>query len=173
MTAALFEASFLAAAPFWALMILAPTWSGTRRIAGSPLIVLPSLAVCLILLVPMVPEFWPVVSRPTLPGLQDLVADPRALAALWAQIIAWDLFLGRWMYLDSRDLGIHPLLMAPIMIGTILLSPVVLPFYLVVRYAARRTRRSRAAGPAGPVHRATGAPGSGSARTTAYPTTNP
>ncbi|GAA3082756.1 ABA4-like family protein [Streptosporangium carneum] len=133
MTEALFQLSFLAAAPFWALMIVAPTWSRTRRIAGSPLIVLPSLAVCLTLLVPLLPDFWPVVTRPTLAGLTALTADPRALAALWAQIIAWDLLVGRWMYLDSRERGIHPLPMAPLLVLTILLSPLALPVYLALR----------------------------------------
>ncbi|GAA3154389.1 ABA4-like family protein [Planomonospora alba] len=133
MTELLFQLSFLAAAPFWALMIAAPTWARTRRIAGSPLIVLPSLAVCLVLLAPVLGEVWPVVTRPTLAGLTALVADPRALAALWAQVISWDLLVGRWIYLDGRHRRVHPLLMAPILVLTIFLSPLALPIYLAVR----------------------------------------
>lgn len=136
-TALLFQLSFLLAAPFWALMTLAPTWRVTRRVAASPLIVLPTLAVNLVLLVPVLGAFVPVVTRPTLAGLQELVADPRALAALWAQIIAWDLMVGRWIYLDSRERGMHPLLMAPVMILTVLLSPVALPLYLLLRLSRR------------------------------------
>ncbi|MFI6786231.1 ABA4-like family protein [Nonomuraea sp. NPDC050383] len=132
-TATLFDLSFYAAAPFWALMILAPAWSLTRRVAASPLIVLPALAVNLVLLVPVLGAVWPVVTRPSLAGLTALVATPEVLAALWAQIIAWDLFLGRWIYLDSRERGVHPLLMAPVMILTILLSPIGLPVYLLLR----------------------------------------
>jgi hypothetical protein len=135
----LFDLSFLLAAPFWALMILAPTWRVTRKVAGSPLVVLPAVAVNLVLLVPVLGDFWPVVTRPTLAGLRELVADPRALAALWAQIIAWDLLVGRWMYLDSRERGVHPLLMAPLMVLTILLSPIALPIYLALRAGHRGT----------------------------------
>ncbi|MEV0228891.1 ABA4-like family protein [Nonomuraea sp. NPDC050786] len=138
MTSFLFDLSFYVAAPFWALMILAPTWRLTRLIAGSPLIVLPAVAVELVLLVPLFGEFWPVVTRPSLEGLQELVTRPEALTALWAQIIAWDLFLGRWMYLDSRERSIHPLVMAPTLIFTILLSPIALPIYLVIRLPYRR-----------------------------------
>ncbi|NRQ36210.1 DUF4281 domain-containing protein [Nonomuraea sp. NN258] len=123
-------------------MILAPTWSFTRRIAGSPLMVLPTLAVDLVLLVPLLGDFWPVVTRPTLAGLQQLVADPRALAALWAQIIAWDLLVGRWMYLDSREHRVHPLLMAPLLVATVLLSPLALPIYLAIRRGYRHRRGS-------------------------------
>jgi hypothetical protein len=134
-TTFLFDLSFYVAAPFWALMILAPTWRVTRRVIGSPLIVLPAVAVTLVLLVPRLGAVWPVVSRPSLEGLESLTSDPGALAALWAQIIAWDLFLGRWIYLDSRERNVHPLLMAPLLVLTILLSPIALPIYLLVRLA--------------------------------------
>ncbi|TDD39303.1 DUF4281 domain-containing protein [Nonomuraea terrae] len=135
MTAFLFDLGFYVAAPFWALMILAPTWRVTRRVITSPLIVLPAVAVTLALLVPRLGAVWPVVSRPSLEGLETLTSDPGALAALWAQIIAWDLFLGRWIYLDSRERNVHPLLMAPLLVLTILLSPIALPIYLLVRLA--------------------------------------
>ncbi|MEU7895730.1 ABA4-like family protein [Nonomuraea sp. NPDC049152] len=137
MTAFLFDLSFYVAAPFWALMILAPTWRVTRLVAGSPLIVLPAVAVNLVLLVPLLSGFWPVVTQPSLEGLRRLVADPDAPAALWAQIIAWDLFVGRWMYLDSRERKVHPLLMGPVLAFTILLSPIGLPIYLALRLAYR------------------------------------
>ncbi|MFI6388361.1 ABA4-like family protein [Nonomuraea sp. NPDC050540] len=137
MTETLFTLSFVAAAPFWALMIVAPAWRVTRAVAASPLIVLPAVAVNLVLLLPLLGAFWPVVTRPTLAGLQALVASPEALAALWAQIIAWDLFVGRWIYLDSRERGLHPLLMAPVLFLTILLSPIALPLYLGLRLTTR------------------------------------
>ncbi|MGH3738822.1 MAG: ABA4-like family protein [Micromonosporaceae bacterium] len=131
----LFQLSFLVTVPFWALMILAPTWSGSRRIIGSPLIVLPAVAVCLVLYLQVFGPLWTLVLQPTLPGLRELVARPEALAGLWAQIIAWDLMVGRWVYLDSRQRRIHPLLMAPILVFTVLLSPFALPVYLAVRVA--------------------------------------
>ncbi|MGH3713296.1 MAG: ABA4-like family protein [Micromonosporaceae bacterium] len=129
----LFQVSFLVAAPFWVLMILAPTWGWTRRIIGSPLIVLPALAVCLVLYLQVFGPLWTLVVQPTLPGLRELVASPEALAGLWAQVIAWDLLVGRWVYLDSRQRRIHPLLMAPILVFTVLLSPFALPVYFVAR----------------------------------------
>ena len=41
----LFTLTFPLAAPFWALMILAPGWSVTRRVIGSPLIAVPPVLV--------------------------------------------------------------------------------------------------------------------------------
>ncbi|AEF41006.1 ABA4-like family protein [Hoyosella subflava] len=143
MTELLFTLSFLFAAPFWAMMILAPRWSATRRIIASPFIVVPSLSVCLFLIVPLFPEFWALVVAPDLTSLQQYVARPEALAGLWAQVIAWDLMIGRWIYLDSRDRRISPWLMAPVLFLAILLSPFVLPLYFVLRYLGRNTESDR------------------------------
>ncbi|MGW6730248.1 ABA4-like family protein [Nocardia sp. NPDC055029] len=134
----LFDLSFFVTVPFWALMILAPTWRWTRTIIGSPWITLVPLVIWAIVAVPVLGAMWSLVTSPSLPAITDAVADPAVLTALWAQIIAWDLFLGRWIYLDSRDRGIHPLLMAPLLVGTILLSPIAFPIYLIVREVAGR-----------------------------------
>lgn len=136
----LFDLAFLAATPFWLLMIFLPAWSWTRRIVSSYLITLPVLAVWAVAAVPVFGPLWTLVVSPSLTGLQDLVAEPTALTALWAQIIAWDLFIGRWMFLDSRERRIHPLVMGPVLVLTVLLSPLGLPLYLVLR-ALRRTRQ--------------------------------
>lgn len=145
MTEVLFSLSFLAAAPFWALMIVAPTWRVTTRIINSPLIVVPSLLVCLILVLPLFPDFWALVIAPDLAALQQYVARPEALAGLWAQVIAWDLMVGRWMYLDSRNRGLSPWVMGPVLFLTVLLSPFVLPVYLVLRLMVRSRQHNRAA----------------------------
>jgi hypothetical protein len=141
MNSTLFDLSFYLAAPFWALMILAPTWKWTRRIVSSPWIVAPVLVVWAVLAVPLFAPLWDVVTQPSLDGLVAMVADPAAVALLWVQIIGWDLLVGRWMYLDSRDRGVHPLAMAPILLFTILLSPIGLPVYLVLRQALGKARR--------------------------------
>ncbi len=133
MNGMLFDLSFYLATPFWVLMILAPTWSWTKRIVSSPWIVAPILVVWAVLAAPLFPELWALVTSPSLAALQAMVSDPGALALLWVQIIAWDLFIGRWMYLDSRERGIHPLVMGPLLVFTVLLSPLGLPFYLVIR----------------------------------------
>lgn len=133
MTQRLFDLAFLAAAPFWALMIVAPGWSWTRRIAGSPLIVLPPLAVYLASVASILPEFAAEMLRPDLDGVRALLASSAGTAAVWAHLIAFDLFIGRWMYLDSRERGVHPLVMAPVLVLTILLSPFGLLAYLAIR----------------------------------------
>jgi ABA4-like protein len=68
------------------------------------------------------------------------VADAAVMTLVWAQVIAWDLFVGRWMYLDSRERDIHPLVMAPILVLTIMLSPIAVPLYLILRRFVGRAK---------------------------------
>lgn len=127
----LFQLSFYVAVPFWALMILAPTATITRRVIGSPLIVIPTVVVCLILIVPILDDFTRLVVNPDLAALQQYVTSPAALAGLWAQIIAWDLLVGRWMYLDARIRGVPVWISSPVLFLTVLFSPVIVPIYLL------------------------------------------
>lgn len=134
------------AAPFWTLMIVAPKWEWTQRIASTPWIAMPPLVFWFILAIPRFGDLLPAVAKPTLAGWQDLVADAAALTFLWAQIIAWDLFVGRWIYLDSRERDIHPLVMGPLLVLTIMLSPIAVPLYLIIRKPL--SRRDRLSAPA-------------------------
>ncbi|MFD9033410.1 ABA4-like family protein [Streptomyces sp. NPDC059567] len=144
MTGFLFELSFFLAAPVWLLMIFAPGWRGTERLAASPLTVVPILAVYLALALPVLPELWAAVSSPDLDTFRELTALANGAGAIWAQVIAWDLLLGQWMYREARRLGLSPLLMGPLLILTILLSPFGLLIFLVLR-ATRRPRPVRGA----------------------------
>jgi hypothetical protein len=138
-TGTLFDLTFLLAAPFWALMILLPKWSWTLRIVRSPLIVLPIVAIYAALIIPDFGDVWSSVSNPTLDGVAGLLGSPAGAAAGWAHMIAFDLFVGRWSYLDSRERGIPVLVMAPILVLTIMLGPLGLAAYLAVR--TRRPER--------------------------------
>lgn len=137
MTGTLFEVTFYLAAPFWLLMIFAPGWSVTTRIVSSPLTVLPLLAVYTVLAVQVFPELWTAVSSPDIDTFRELTALAEGAGALWAQVIAWDLLIGQWMFLQARKLGSSPWLMGPLLVLTILLSP----FGLLVLLALRATRR--------------------------------
>ncbi|OKJ53500.1 hypothetical protein AMK27_29415 [Streptomyces sp. CB02009] len=150
MTGFLFELTFLLAAPVWLLMIFAPAWRITERVAASPLTVLPLLVVWAVLAAPVAPELWTAVSSPDLDTFRDLMALANGAGAIWAQVIAWDLLLGQWMYREARRLAVPPLLMAPLLVLTILLSPLGLPLFLVVRAVWTSRAAQRRTGPALP-----------------------
>ncbi len=133
MTGTLFTLTFAVAAPFWALMILLPHWSWSARIIKSPLIVLPVLVIYAVLVIPALGDVLPVVTSPTMRGVRDLLGTANGAAAAWAHLIAFDLFAGRWAWLDSRERKVPALVMAPVLVLTILLGPLGLAAYLAVR----------------------------------------
>jgi len=141
MTGLLFGLTFAVAAPFWVLMILLPGWSWTRRIVASPLIVLPVVLIYALLVIPALGEVLPAVASPTLGGVRDLLGTAGGAAAAWAHMIAFDLFVGRWSWLDSRERAVPALIMSPVLVLTILLGPLGLLVYLLVRtrYTAARS----------------------------------
>jgi len=129
----LFRAGNLLVLPIWALMILLPRWRWTARIMRSPLV---SAAPALVYAVPVLPRLgaiWPVVSRPTLPGVAALLASPAGATIAWVHFLAFDLFVGRWIYLDSQERRISSWLMAPVLFLTLMLGPAGFLLYLVVR----------------------------------------
>jgi len=124
---------FVGASPFWTLMIAAPKWWWTKRVMASPWIVAPTLAFWFVFALPRMGELLPNAAKPTLPAWQAFLADPKVLTFMWAQIIAWDLFVGRWLYRDGLKRGIRPVIMGPLLVLTIMLSPLAVPLYLGVR----------------------------------------
>ena len=133
MTGTLFGLTFAVAAPFWALMILLPRWSWTGRIIASPLIVLPAVLIYALLVIPAFGEVLPAVVAPTLGGVRELLGTADGAAAAWAHLIAFDLFVGRWSWLDSRTRGVPALVMSPVLVLTVLLGPLGLLAYLLIR----------------------------------------
>lgn len=142
-TERLFDVTFLLAAPFWALMLLAPGWSWTRRILANPWSVTPPLAVYLATAVPDLGTLWSVVSAPDLDALRQFAGSAAGATAVWAHLIAFDLFVGRWIFRDARARGVPHAVVTPMLVLTILLSPLGLLGWLAVRSVHDRVRTPR------------------------------
>ena len=129
----LFRLSNVLVLPFWAVMILLPRWRWTARIVRSAIGSVVPAALYAALVLPRLGEIWPAVSRPTLNGVMTLLGSPAGATIAWVHFLAFDLFVGRWIYLDSQERGLSAWLMAPILFLTLMLGPVGLLFYLIVR----------------------------------------
>ena len=127
----LFSLGSMFVLPFWALMILLPHWRWTKRIIQSPWIIIgPSL----IYVVLAVPEAGNIMGElGSLAQVTALLSTPFGTVVGWAHFLAFDLFVGRWAYLESREYGINAFLMAPILFFTFMLGPVGFVAYLIVR----------------------------------------
>ena len=129
-----FRLSNLLALPFWALMILVPRWRWTTRIVKSPLIGAAPAAIYAVLVLPRLGDIWPVISQPTLGGVTALLGSPAGATIAWAHFLAFDLFVGRWMYLDSQERRFRAWFMAPVLFLTLMLGPAGFLLYLILRF---------------------------------------
>jgi Domain of unknown function (DUF4281) len=141
----IFSLSSLLVMPFWALMIFLPHWRWTRHILQSPLVILPPALLYGALVLPRLAEVFPAVSSPTLTGIAALLGTPAGATIAWAHFLAFDLFVGRWIYLDGRERGISALLIAPVLFLTLMLGPLGFLLYLILRNVAARSFGGRTA----------------------------
>jgi len=135
-----FRVSNLFVLPFWTLMIFLPAWRWSLRILRSPLVSAAPAVLYAALVLPRIGAIWPVVLRPTLAGVTALLSSPAAATIAWAHFLAFDLFVGRWIYLDSRERRLSPWVMAPVLFLTLMLGPVGFLCYLAVRARVVRMR---------------------------------
>src|SRR5882762_6162065 len=141
----LFRVSNLLVLPFWALIILLPRWRWTARIMRSPFVSAAPALLYAALVLPRLSTIWPAISRPTLTGIAALLGSPEGATIAWIHFLAFDLFIGRWIFLDSQERRLSALLTAPVLFLTLMLGPLGFLIYLVLRAVAR----SREAGKIG------------------------
>jgi hypothetical protein len=130
---AIFRLSSLLVLPFWVLMILLPRWRWTPRILLSRLVIAPAAAAYAALALPRLAEIWPAVSRPTLDGVAALLGSPAGATIAWIHFLAFDLFVGRWIYFDSQERRISAWVTSPALFLTLMLGPVGFLLYVVIR----------------------------------------
>ena len=135
----IFALSSLLVMPFWLLMICLPRWGLTARVVRSPLVAVPAATLYAALILPRAVAVVPAVARPELLQLAALLGSPDGATIAWAHFLAFDLFVGHWIYLDGREQGITAWLISPLLVLTLLLGPLGLLAYLVVRALPRRT----------------------------------
>lgn len=119
--------------PFWGLMILAPGWAVTRRVAESYGVFMVLGALYLVLLVSAafsIPPGPPGESLFSLAGLRRGLGAEWGLLAGWSHFLTLDLFAGRWIYFDTRQRGGWA---PPFLFLTFLAGPLGLLSYLLWR----------------------------------------
>src|SRR5262245_58026071 len=130
----LFKLSSLAVLPFWALMIFLPRWRVTKRLMSSPLVCATPAALYAALVIPRFAEVWRAVSSPELSGIAALLGSPVGATVGWLHFLAFDLFVGRWIYLDGRERGVPAWVMASALFLTLMLGPCGFLLYLMARH---------------------------------------
>lgn len=138
MYAQLFQMSNLLVMPFWFLMILLPFWSWTKRIIGSPWIAAPAALLYASLVLPQAGGLLGALANPQLAQIAALLGTPAGATIGWVHFLAFDLFVGRWVYLDSRERKLTAWLVSPILFVVLMFGPLGLLLYLLVRFFLTR-----------------------------------
>lgn len=128
-----FRLSNLLVAPFWLLMIVLPRWRVTARVVRSHLVLLGPTLLYAALMLPRLAAHAPTLLRPELHAVAALLGSPEGATIGWTHFLAFDLFVGRWIYLDARARGLSAWLVSPALFLTLLVGPVGLLAYLGVR----------------------------------------
>lgn len=130
----------VAVMPFWVLLIVAPRWRFTQRFVHAATIPLILAAAYLLF---AVPGFFPGQTPPgggftSLAEVMVLFQSKPAVLAGWLHYLVFDLFVGAWQARDAQRRGIAHWIVVPCLVLTLLLGPVGLALYLVVRLILTR-----------------------------------
>lgn len=135
--------------PFWVLIILAPRFRLTTRVIRMPGVTILPLVAYTLFLIPNLAEFVMVLIRPELAEISRLLASETGTLLAWAHFLAFDLFVGRWIYLDSQDRAAPVWIISPLLAATLVVGPVGLLLYLLFRFldgVRNQVQRSSEAG---------------------------
>jgi hypothetical protein len=120
--------------PFWALLVVLPRAAITRRLVHSialPLILGATYAWLLATaLTSPAPEG---AGFATLDALMKTFSVEIAVVAGWAHYLVFDLFVGAWLARDAQRVGLSHLALVPCLLLTLVVGPIGLLAYLIVR----------------------------------------
>lgn len=128
-----FRLGNLAILPFWLSMLVAPQSQWTRRLLRTPWMSAVLAVLYALLVVPEAGTLLPLLARPQLSEIAALLGTPLGAAAGWLHFLAFDLFVGRWIWKDALDSKFSLGLLRPILLLTLLFGPLGLLLYLLAR----------------------------------------
>ena len=129
------------AMPGWLLLAILPRWKWTQTIstAALPAILGVIYLVLFLQYFGQVPEGFGAFG--SLAGVRAAFSIDGMLLAGWIHYLAFDLFVGSWEVRDAQRVGVPHLLVVPCLFLTLMMGPVGLLCYLILRGAiARRFR---------------------------------
>lgn len=119
--------------PLWFGMIFMPRARWTAAVLRSPLVLAPIALVYVALVLPDLATILPVVLRPELDRVAALLGTERGATIGWAHFLAFDAFVGRWVWDDARRRNVSPWVSGPVLFTVLMLGPLGLVTYLLVR----------------------------------------
>jgi hypothetical protein len=129
----IFSLSNLLVMPFWLLMIVLPHWSWSKRMMASPWVVAPAALLYALMVIPRLPALFGLLANPQLGQIAALLGEPAGATIGWVHLLAFDLFVGRWAYLDGRERQMRAWLASPVLFLILMFGPLGLLLHLLLR----------------------------------------
>ena len=130
-----FSAANMLVLPFWLLLAVAPRWRpGSQVLAPVVAPVLLGIAYALAI----VPQLGGDGGFGSISSVREAFANDFVLLAGWIHYLAFDLFVGSWEARDSQRVGIPQWALIPCLALTLMLGPIGLLCYLVLRMGWKR-----------------------------------
>ena len=133
----LFKAANYTVLPFWLLLIVAPRWRWTQRLVHGPVVLLLLTPIYTYMLFGYAPPPEDMNFR-TLYGVMVGFSAPHIVVAGWIHYLIFDLFVGAWEVRDAQRRGVSHWLVLPCLIATLMVGPVGLLLYVLVRFFWKR-----------------------------------
>ncbi|KAB8151239.1 DUF4281 domain-containing protein [Kordia sp. TARA_039_SRF] len=125
------------ALPMWILLIVLPKWKVTRflidyKIVPVLLSVVYAIYIAKALIAGGMMDFG------SLESVMQLFTVENAVLAGWIHYLAFDLLVGMWMVNQNQTLQIHPIILAPCLVGTFLFGPVGFLIFMIIKSIKRK-----------------------------------
>jgi hypothetical protein len=118
--------------PQWLLIIFAPNWRWTQKLANSYIIPLLLAIVYAYYIFSGIGDM-DFRAFSTLAGVMKLFTIEQGVLAGWIHYLCFDLFVGSWIFKDSLERGSNRIIIAVCLFFCFMLGPIGLLLYLGVR----------------------------------------
>ena len=121
-TSDVFSIVNVVAMPMWILMIFLPNWKVTRFLVDYKLIPL-LLSLVYVHYIANSMLSGSEMDFGSLESVMQLFTVENAVLAGWVHYLVFDLVVGMWLLDENKTLKIHPIIMAPCLLGTFMFGP--------------------------------------------------
>ncbi len=132
----LFNAVSFIPGPLWMALWLVPQSRLLHRIIDAIIILF--CAGYTLLVLPDLPQILPLIAKPTPEALAAVFGTVPAVSLAWTHFVIGDLWVGRWIAVDSSKEGFAKWARLPILLLTLFFGPMGFLFYILVRSIVRK-----------------------------------
>lgn len=130
--AEVFKIVGMLAMPMWILLIFLPKWKVTRFLIDYKIIPIILSVIYAIYIVKSLVAGG-MMDFGSLKSVMQLFTVENAVLAGWVHYLAFDLLVGMWIVNQNKTLKIHPIIIAPCLLGTFMFGPVGFLVFMIIR----------------------------------------